>query len=845
MDTNPEFSPQEQPREGDVSESPEDDDDAAVTTTIRERGVKNSGTFSFLATGRDFQPADISHQYTEQEKRFLGTFTSLDYLPSHSNVYKNWLKRQRSSRYQVHRWLLMGIIGFTVGFIGFVMHQLIELIADVKWTKATEYIESSDYVAAWGWSLAYSVLFVLVSSSTVVFLCPSAGGSGIPEVTGFLNGTHIPKMFSLKTMIVKFISCVCAVGCNMPVGPEGPMIHLGALVGATLSQYNIRICSQFHNPEDKRNFISAGAAAGVASAFGAPVGGLLFSMEEVSSFWTTTLSWQIFFCCMVSTFTTDLFNSALTRFTYTGDFGYFKKERYILFSIAYGINVNILMFLPTLVIGVIGGMLGALFTFISLKLTRTRKRVLGHMKKFTAKIVKVLEPAFLMLVMTTVCLFAPALFSCSQFTCAEGQPSNIRYSCKNDSRTDTHVEASVARYHCPRGSSWSVSNTTYYTNETYNEVATLLFWTGEDAVKHLFSRETPFEFGYVSLCSVLPFYFLMVCWASGTAVSAGILVPMLFIGGLYGRTIGRVLISILVSSKSTDEGYWNWMDPGAFALIGAASFFGGVTRLTKAVTVIMIELTNDVQFLLPIMVAIMVAKWIGDFFTHPHYHSLLELKCIPFLPPEPQVVIDKKLINLDLFKVSDVMSQPVIIVKERESVDVLARLLRETQHGGFPIVRTKGNVDSSFCGIITRQELNVLMLQEELFESTDAQNELYDVTLIEYTELRPDRAGQPPGLEEKLKAYVSNRQYTQLFVDLKPYINQSAMCIPERFSLYRTYIIFRSLGLRHLVVTDDKNSVVGMITRKDLMDFNLVAKISKVLNREIQTLEIGVPLEVI
>lgn len=84
----------------------------------------------------------------------------------------------------------------------------------------------------------------------------------------------------------------------------------------------------------RRNFISAGAAAGVASAFGAPVGGLLFSMEEVSSFWTTTLSWQIFFCCMVSTFTTDLFNSALTRFSYTGDFGYFKKERYILFSVS-------------------------------------------------------------------------------------------------------------------------------------------------------------------------------------------------------------------------------------------------------------------------------------------------------------------------------------------------------------------------------------------------------------------------------------------------------------------------------------------------------------------------------
>ena len=43
----------------------------------------------------------------------------------------------------------------------------------------------------------------------------------------------------------------------------------------------------------RRNFISAGAAAGVASAFGAPVGGLLFAMEEVSSFWSMKLSWQV------------------------------------------------------------------------------------------------------------------------------------------------------------------------------------------------------------------------------------------------------------------------------------------------------------------------------------------------------------------------------------------------------------------------------------------------------------------------------------------------------------------------------------------------------------------------
>ncbi len=48
------------------------------------------------------------------------------------------------------------------------------------------------------------------------------------------------------------------------------------------------------------------------------------------------------------------------------------------------------------------------------------------------------------------------------------------------------------------------------------------------------------------------------------------------------------------------------------------------------------------QFLLPIMAAIMVAKWVGDFVTHPLYHALLELKCIPFLDAEPVITYDGK-----------------------------------------------------------------------------------------------------------------------------------------------------------------------------------------------------------
>ena len=59
----------------------------------------------------------------------------------------------------------------------------------------------------------------------------------------------------------------------------------------------------------------------------------------------------------------------------------------------------------------------------------------------------------------------------------------------------------------------------------------------------------------------------------------------------------------------------------------------------------------------------------------------------------------------------------------------------------------------------------------------------------------------------------------------EPFINRSAPHITEDFSLHRTYIVFRSLGLRHLVVVDMANRVVGIITRKDLMGFNLERKL--------------------
>ncbi len=51
--------------------------------------------------------------------------------------------------------------------------------------------------------------------------------------------------------------------------------------------------------------------------------------------------------------------------------------------------------------------------------------------------------------------------------------------------------------------------------------------------------------------------------------------------------MGRLLVE-LHGGVPTDR-FWKWIDPGALALIGAASFFGGVSRLTMSLTVIMVS----------------------------------------------------------------------------------------------------------------------------------------------------------------------------------------------------------------------------------------------------------------
>ena len=103
-----------------------------------------------------------------------------------------------------------------------------------------------------------------------------AAGSGIPEIKTILSGFVIPHFLDFKVLFVKAVGAVFAVASGMCLGKEGPFVHISTcvayLVGKLFPKYR-------YNGRKMRELLSAGCSSGLSVAFGAPIGGVLFSYE--------------------------------------------------------------------------------------------------------------------------------------------------------------------------------------------------------------------------------------------------------------------------------------------------------------------------------------------------------------------------------------------------------------------------------------------------------------------------------------------------------------------------------------------------------------------------------------
>ncbi|KAL0942922.1 voltage gated chloride channel [Colletotrichum truncatum] len=172
-----------------------------------------------------------------------------------------------------------------------------------------------------------------------------AAGSGIPEIKTILSGFVIPHFLDLKVLLVKAVGATFAVSTGMCLGKEGPFVHISTCVGWLVANWFPKYRD---NPRKMREILSVACSAGLSVAFGAPIGGVLFSYEEISTYFPRRVLWRAFLCSLIAAIALKALNP-----TGTG--------KLVLFETNYGVDYDPVHYLGFVFLGLCGGVFGGIF----------------------------------------------------------------------------------------------------------------------------------------------------------------------------------------------------------------------------------------------------------------------------------------------------------------------------------------------------------------------------------------------------------------------------------------------------------------------------------------------------
>lgn len=652
-------------------------------SALKEFGLLIKNTANPRATHPD--------ELTQAQLDKMSKYESFDYHTAYPDMYMEYLRQhsgtenpsvthsvmmmdqsivaldKREKKNAIVRTFLLIFTGIVVSLVAAMIAYSVETIEEFRAKTLTFIMECTEIffvnrTAGFFFWLMMAVALGAISSGVVVFIEPIAAGGGIPDVMAYLNGVHVPRVMNLKTFWVKVVSCTCAVASGLPVGMEAPLIHLGAITGAGVTQgrskslkIQTNLFRPFRNHRDRCTFMTIGAACGVSTAFGAPIGGLLFVMEEISTFWDQSASSEVFLASMIAVTTTTMIDSLLQEGKLLG---WVSNSASVLFEVNISIPFNLKSIFPAFLLGCFLGALAALFTKLNIILLKLRRAKIAPFPK-----ARFLETVCLALIYAMITYILSVSSSCHRIKpISNANETVLQWGTEDPSRlfTDSCKDP----------------------QQTYSPLGTLLMSSGKNAIRHLFTRQTVGQFPVYYMIVYALIYTFYACISSGMAISGGLVVPSLVVGAAFGRVYGMILFYIFATNVNVERGYRDedaWLDPGLFALIGAAAFLAGTSRLGISVCVIMVELSSELRYLLPLMVAIVSSRAVANYLCEPLYHHILHLDCVPYLSPKlPSPEFEQ-------LTAADVMVMDVVTLKTEDlTTNILAAL--ETTHHAFPVV---------------------------------------------------------------------------------------------------------------------------------------------------------------
>ncbi|KAL8924591.1 MAG: hypothetical protein Q9172_002625 [Xanthocarpia lactea] len=366
---------------------------------LPERAI--SRRLSALSTTTGAQASTTQHELTEEieEIKRYEDFTTIDWVQDaareqvrrrarrkhNAGVFElrgslGWRRRLEDTYDAGQAWIVVTLVGAVIGLNAGFLNIITEWLSDIKLGYCTTAFYLNESFCCWGdekgcpewhrWSsfwllnyvlyLLFSTMFALASASLVKSFAPYAAGSGISEIKCIIAGFVMKGFLGFWTLLIKSICLPLAIASGLSVGKEGPSVHYAVCTGNVISRF---FGKYKRNAAKTREILSACAAAGVAVAFGSPIGGVLFSLEEMSSYFPLKTMWRSYFCALVATAVLAAMNP-------------FWTGQLVMFEVRYDRSWHFFEIIFFIFIGIFGGLYGAFVIKWNLRAQAFRKKYL-------------------------------------------------------------------------------------------------------------------------------------------------------------------------------------------------------------------------------------------------------------------------------------------------------------------------------------------------------------------------------------------------------------------------------------------------------------------------------------
>ncbi|XP_008120040.2 chloride channel protein ClC-Kb [Anolis carolinensis] len=549
-------------------------------------------------------------------------------------------------------WYFLFALGVLMALVSFAMDFTVAKVANAHaWLYHEVHSPLLKYLS---WTM-YPIALSAFSTGFAQSITPHSGGSGIPELKTILSGVMLEEYLAIENFGAKVVGLTCTLACGSTIflGKVGPFVHLSSMLAAYLGKARTSVSGEYEDKSKQNEMLVAGAAVGVATVFGAPISGVLFSIEVVSSHFAVRDYWRGFFSATCGAFMFRLlavFNS---------------EQETIMAIFKTNFKIDLPFDLPETFFFML---LGALCGVVSCAYLFCQRWLLGYVRRnrFTAALLATEKPLYSALV----------AFLLASITCplSLGQFMASRLNMKEllTSLLDNHTwvvlsqNASLARpLHVDPSQLW------------------LEWWDPNITV-----------FGTLVVFLVMKFWMLTL--ATTMPMPAGYFMPVFIYGAAIGRLVGEV-VAVLFPQGIVSEGLVSPVTPGAYALAGAAAFSGAVTH-SLSTALLAFEMTGQISHILPVILAVLVANAITQKFQPSFYDGTIIVKKLPYLPRIRSRHIGSYKVITQEFMKADFITLP----RDATFQEVL-RVVTSTSDPEYPVVDSAET--SMLLGVVQRSAL--------------------------------------------------------------------------------------------------------------------------------------------